>query len=271
MLQEGICLPTIRSRIDKKLRRLWMEGLRKITPRKPLGAERFQNAVAWCIHGDLATRVVFFNYFWRNHHEERVKLDIQFFSAEGQELWRESRVVSQDETLVIDSAEIARAIGQVQFEGYLAFSTLLGRVPEYIDHIRFNVDYYTVDGLISSVHDQAIFAPAAPKIHHSLGKMEVVETENIGTALIFMNSLSFDAVPIAANVEVKRHDGSSIHVGSYVMRPKSMLRVELGKERPDLEQFLEGKSGQVVVESDFGIRRAAVVQYSNKNTNSSSN
>lgn len=268
MLQEGKSLPTFGSRLDGKLRRLWMAGLRKVTPKKQPGSERFQNAVAWCIHGELATRVVFFNYFWRNHHEERVRLDIQLFSAEGRELWRESRLVSQDETLVIDSAEIACAIGKEQFEGYLAFSTFLSRVPEHIELIRFNVDYYTVDGLISSVHDQAIFAPASPAIHHSLGKMEVVETKDIGTSLIFMNSLSYDAVPIVANVEVKRHDGASIHVGSYVLQSKCMLRIELGKTQPDLEKFLEGKSGQVVVESDFYIKRAAVVQYSKKKLSS---
>ncbi|MGH8547006.1 MAG: hypothetical protein ACRERU_00060, partial [Methylococcales bacterium] len=162
----------------------------------------------------------------------------------------------------IDSADIATLIGLAQFEGYLAFSSTLSKVPEFIELIRFNVDYYNASGAISTVHDQAVFAPAYPPSLHSLGKMEVVETRDIGTALIFINSLSFHATPISARVDVKRHDGGSIPIGQFELQPRGLLRIELGKEQPDLENFLAGKSGQVVVESDFYIKRAAVAQYS---------
>ena len=262
MLQENLNPPSFRDRAERKLRRLWTAGIHKVTPKSAANNKRFVNAVAWCIHGEVATRVVFFNYFWRNHHEETIKLDIQLIDAKGQELWRDSKLVLQDQTLIVDSADIAKSIGLEEFEGYLAFSSTLSRVPEFIELIRFNVDYYSTSGAISTVHDQAIFAPAHPSIHHSLGKMEVVETKGIGTALIFTNSLAFHATSISARVDVKRHDGESMLIGQFVVSPRAMLRIELGKEQPDLESFLQGKSGQVIVESNFYIKRAAVLQYS---------
>lgn len=268
MLQEEVYQPTFRSRVEGKLLSLYKSGIQKLAPRVGANPVKSQNAVAWCLHGEVCTRVVFFNYLWRNHHEEWVILDLQLLDAEGNELWRESRTVGNDETTIVDSAEIAKAVGLKEFEGYLVLTTSLAKMPQMIDLIRFNVDYYTDTGLISSVHDQAIFGPSFPENNHSLGKMEVVETADIGTALIFLNSLIYANVPVTAKIEVKRHDGQSIDIGSYSLEPKKMLRVELGKEQPGLETFLQGKPGQVIVESNYYIRRAAVLQYSKKKLSS---
>ena len=261
MLQENLYPPTFKDRATQKLRRLWMAGINKVTPKSATAKGHFVNAAAWCIHGEIATRVVFFNYFWRNHHEETIKLDIQLIYTEGRELWRASKLVSQDQTLIIDSADIATSIGLAQFEGSLAFSSTMKKVPEFIELIRFNVDYYNAAGTISTVHDQAIFAPAYPPSAHSLGKMEVVETRDIGTALIFTNSLSYQNTAVSARVDVKAEDGRSKPIGHFAIKPRGMRRIELGRECSELEQFLAGKSGQVVVESDSYIKRAAVVQY----------
>jgi hypothetical protein len=261
MLHETLNPPTFKDRAARKLRRL-LSGVRKIGLKSPPMNHRFLNAAAWCMHGELATRVVFFNYFWRSHHEEVIRLDMQLIDVDGRELWRQSKMVMQDQTLIIDSADIAESIGVAKFEGYLAFSSNMSRVPEFIELIRFNVDYYTARGSISTVHDQAIFAAFYPPTAHSLGKMEVVENQDVGTALIFTNSLSFCDIPISARVEVRRHDGSSLHIGNFAIPARAMRRIELGKIQPDLEHFLQGKPGQVIAESNYYVKRAAVVQYS---------
>ncbi|GEM_PF-3125772 len=263
MIEDKLSPPSLMQRVDHKIRRVMSANLKKITPEVPQLDVSLKNSAAWFVHGDICTKVVFYNYFWRNHHEERVQLDLQLFDRNGAELWRDTQLVAQDCILTIDSNDIATAINLSGFEGYLTLSTNLKKVPNFIELIRFNVDYYSHTGGISTVHDQAIFWPVA-KGEHSLGKMEVIDTPEIGTSLIFVNTQAYADTPVDVLVEVMRHDGQSVTIGNYSIKPKAMLRFELWKELPEIASFLEGKPGQVVAKSSYYIKRAAVLHHSKK-------
>lgn len=261
MIEAKLPPPSFTYRFVRKIRRILSLSLQKLTPNTPQSEVNFKNSAAWFPHGEISTRVVFYNYFWRNHHEEVVRLDLQLFDENGNELWRDTQVVLQDRVLIIDSKDIGKKINASSFEGYLTLSCNLKRVPAAIELIRFNVDYYSNCGGISTVHDQAIFWPVGTG-NHSLGKMEVIDTPEFGTSFIFVNTLAYSDTPVDVSVEVKRHDGQSIFIGRYSIKSRAMRRIELWKDQPALGNFLEGKPGQLVAESNYYIKRATVLHHS---------
>src|SRR5437867_692148 len=104
--------------------------------------------------GEHHTRVTLRNYFSLNYGIPEPEYRFRLHDGDGQCVadWR--RVAHQDETLIIDSEDLVSRFGLgCEFEGTLVTEV---RHPA-LDPPRFlraNVDYYSDDGQITTVHEQ---------------------------------------------------------------------------------------------------------------------
>jgi len=224
----------------------------------PLG----HSSLAWIRDdGVFHTRAVFFNYFAMNYKLAESEYRFRLFDRDGACLGAWQQRARPNETLVVESREVLDRLGvRPPFDGTLGAEVQHEALfpPRYL---RANIDYYSDDGFVSTVHDQGRYVRLPTTTSQTL--VHVLEDEVHETAVVLQNGYRYRRDPrefmATATIDLFNRQGDKRTAAVAPFPACGMRYVRLRELFPDAPSFLGGEAGGLRIRSNAPIPRTIPV------------
>ena len=209
----------------------------------------------------LHTRITLRNYFSLNYGIPKPEYRFRLHDRDGQCVASWRRVARPDETLVIESPELAaRFCLDREFDGTLVVEVQHPKLdpPRFL---RANVDYYSADGLITTVHEQGRLVLTPRQDAQSI--VYVREDDEYETGVVLQNWYRYRRSPTEylqrATIELLNSAGRQRIAEAPAVPAGASRFMRLADLFPEAAAFLGGGVGGLRIRSNIAIGRTIPV------------
>ena len=211
------------------------------------------NSTIYFPYGKIFCKLHIYNFLFRNYNMEDVNLKIDVYELNGAYITTKIYHLKDDESIILDSFKM-------NFKRDVILELSVNSDIDIKGIIRAFSDYYTLDGLITSVHEQGAFWSSSIDIS-AQGDIPILNKKDIDT-YIFIQNTHFKQKPIYFNVAVYNDKGEKFVVKGQKLKYKEFVKFNISKKAKDF--IKNSKNPHCAVEYSGYIGRVAYMHIGKK-------